>query len=75
MLNSVKKELTELILLFFIIFFGLCMVDSGNREAIRKQAIYEAQFNYNFEVSTGFVRAMYQEPKYKPKVRMKRFRK
>jgi len=72
MIQELRKELTELILLFFIIFFGLCMVDIGNREAIHKQAEYEAQFNYDFEVSTGWLNAAVPpEGKYKRKYRKK----
>ncbi len=55
MLNNIKKELIELILLFFLIFFGLCWVDLANRELIHEQAVYQAQFiMYDFEIPTGF---------------------
>ena len=55
MLNIIKREIVELILLFFIIFFGLCWVDLANRELIHERAKYEAQFIcYDFEIPTGF---------------------
>jgi len=72
MIQELKRELTELILLFFIIFFGLCMVDIGNREAIHEQAVYESQFTYDFEVSEGWLNAAVPpEGKYKRKYRKK----
>ena len=75
MIQELRKELIEIILLFFIIFFGLCMVDIGNREAIHKQAIYEARFTYDFEVSEGWLNAAVPpEGKYKRKYRMPKYR-
>ena len=69
-MNEIKHEFTELVLLFFIIFFGLCWCDVGNREAIHKQAVYESQFSYDFEVSTGWLdAAVIPEDTYKRKYR------
>jgi len=71
-LKSIKNELIELILLFFIIFYGLFWVDIGNREAIHEQAVYESQFTYEFEVSEGWLNAAVPpEGKYKRKYRKK----
>jgi len=53
-MNEIKKEIIELMILFFIIFFGLIWVDIGNRELIHKEAVYQAGFNLDFEIPTGF---------------------
>ena len=75
MIQELKKEAIELILLFFLLFFGLVWCDIGNREAIHRQAVYESQFScYDFEISTGFEDAIvtpYERQKYKTKNRVK----
>jgi len=75
MIQELKKEAIELILLFFLIFFGIVWCDIGNREAIHKQAEYEKQFIcYDFEISDNFSRAIIdpdKKHKYKPKYRKK----
>jgi len=72
MILELKKELIELILLFFLIFYGLAWIDIGNREAIHEQAVYESRFTYDFEVSEGWLNAAVPpEGKYKRKYRKK----
>jgi len=63
MLNEICKEITELIILFLIIFICLCCCDWANKESIHDQAVYESQFSMDFEVSEGFIAAMFTEPK------------
>jgi len=54
MKEEIIYEILELILIIFVMFALLALCDVGNKKAIHEQAIYEAQFNYNFEIPTGF---------------------
>jgi len=55
MFNEIKHEIAELIIFFFILFVGICCCDWANKEAIHKQAVYDAQFiTYDFEIPTGW---------------------
>ena len=73
-MTELKREVIELMLLFFLIFFGLCAVDSANRELIHEQAVHQAQFYCSDDIEDGFFIAMTtggKERKYKPKYREK----
>jgi len=61
MIRAICKETTELIIFFFLIFIGLCCCDFSNKETIHDQAIYESQFSMDFEVSEGFIAALFTE--------------
>jgi len=54
MLNEICEEISEHLIFFFIIFCLLCLCDISNKEAIHDQAVYESQFNLEFEIATGF---------------------
>jgi len=58
MINEIKRETTELIIFFFILFLGLCMCDWNNKEMIHDRAVYESQFSTNCPIPDGFDRAI-----------------
>ena len=54
MLNEICNEITEQAIFIFIVFCLLCCMDWSNKEAIHDNKVYESQFNYEFEIATGF---------------------
>ena len=61
--NKIKCEAIELIILFFIIAYGLIWCAVYNIEATHTQAKYESRFNLNPQEGNGYALEMYASTK------------
>jgi len=70
MIKEIQSEIWYVLILWIIITWGIIILDFDQR---LKSHDFCQSWNYNLEapVPDGMDRAMFKEPKYKPKHRMK----